>query len=489
MANRVTLEYVGDGDRLISENNKVKNSLNDVDDKTKKTTRGMGDSFKGAAGVIAAAGIGALLHNMFSEAKEGQQVAASTAQGIKTMGAAAWTSADAIGALSESISNKIGVDDELIQSSANLLLTFGNVKNEVGAMNNVFDRAVWAAQDLAAKGFGPADAGAKMLGKALNDPIKGMTALGKAGVTFSEAQKKQITDMVTTGDLLGAQRMLLEEVEKQVGGTAEATATGADKMAVQWGNFQEKLGTEMMPILMAVLGELSKFLAWADEHQTIVIAFAAVAAAIWLVNAAMAANPIVLLIGLVAGLVAAFIILWEKSAGFRDFFIGAWKAIQDSISWVVGWITKLWNGFIALLQRTGILDAIKTIGRIFGAVFGGIGDTIGWIIDRVAGLINWIADAIEWSKKLLGINSGGSFGMQKGGRGVGPKKHHTGGMVGGMVGTEQIITAMAGERVSMKGQGGGGGPITFAGDLNSMFATMFMKAIRDRDIIIPGVNA
>lgn len=309
MPNKVVLEYVGDGDKLISESRRVENALQSTDDRAKKTGSSIGSSFKAAAGVIAAVGIGSMLKGMFDEAQEAQKVSASTAQGIKTMGAEAWTSADAIGKLSESISNKIGVDDEAIQSSANLLLTFGNVKNAAGDMNNIFDRSVAAAQDLAAKGFGDADSAAKMLGKALNDPIKGMNALSRAGVTLTQSQQDQIKALVESGDLLGAQKILLGEVEKQVGGTAEATATGADKMRVQWANFQEDLGTKMMPILEAVLGQLSKFLDWASQHQEIVIAIAAITAGIWLLNAALEANPIVLVTSLVLGLVAGLILL------------------------------------------------------------------------------------------------------------------------------------------------------------------------------------
>jgi hypothetical protein len=193
---------------------------------------------------------------MIDEAREAQKVSASTAQGIKTIGAESWTSAKAIEELSGKISEQIGVDDELIQQSANLLLTFKNIKNEAGEGGKVFDRAVLAAQDLAAKGFGDAESAAKMLGKALNDPIKGMTALGKAGVTFSEDQKAAIKSLVESGDLLGAQKIILKEVEAQVGGTAEATATAGDKMAVSWKNFQESLGTAVMPTIDGLLNML-----------------------------------------------------------------------------------------------------------------------------------------------------------------------------------------------------------------------------------------
>lgn len=50
------------------------------------------------------------------------------------------------------------------------------------------------------------------LGKALNDPIIGMGALRKVGVAFTEAQKEQIKTLQESGDLMGAQKIILNEL-------------------------------------------------------------------------------------------------------------------------------------------------------------------------------------------------------------------------------------------------------------------------------------
>lgn len=459
MPTQVTLEYVGEGAKLIQENRKVSNSLDDLDSNTKKSTSSMSSSFKSAAGVIAGLGIASAIKGMFSEAKEAQQVSASTAQGIKTMGAEAWTSADAIGDLSTAISNKIGVDDEAIQSSANLLLTFGNVRNEVGAMNNIFDRGVQAAQDLSAKGFGDADSAAKMLGKALNDPLKGLTALGKAGVTFTDAQKEQIKAMVKSGDLLGAQKILLAEVERQVGGTAAATATSTDKMAVQWGNFQEKLGTELMPVLEKVLAQLSLFLDWAAQHQGIVIAIAAITAGIWLLNAAMNANPIILLISFIAALVVAFGILWEKSAAFRQFFIDIWNGIVGSVKAAIQTIKDVWAGLVWVFENTTIGKIIAGIFRAVGTAIDAVVSSIKWLVDRIRDAIGWVQSLLDKASMITGAK--GVPGLSKG-PGTLPK-HHTGTVVPGMVGSQHLAMVQAGERITPIGQSGGTGGLVVSG--------------------------
>lgn len=215
----------------------------------------LGKVAKGALLGITAAAVGAgyaavrLLSSSFAEAREAQKIGRTTAQIIRSTGGAANVSSRQVGKLAERLSVVAGVDDELIQSGANLLLTFKNVRNEAGKSNKVFDRATAAALDLSAAGFGSVESGSKMLGKALNDPLKGITALSRAGVTFTEGQAKQIEGMVASNDLLGAQKLILAEVESQVGGVAAAQATFGDKAAVMWGNLKERLGTALLPML------------------------------------------------------------------------------------------------------------------------------------------------------------------------------------------------------------------------------------------------
>lgn len=199
-----------------------------------------------AAGVAVAAG--AIGFKLASAAYESQKVMAQTEAIIKATGGAAGITATQVSKLSETLSMQIGVDDELIQKSANLLLTFKQVQNQVGENNNIFDRAVITAQDLG-NVFGSADAAAMQLGKALSDPVKGITALRRAGINFTEQQKEQIKTLVQSGDVLGAQKLILAEVESQVGGTAAATATGFDRMRVAIGNVAEEFGAILIPYI------------------------------------------------------------------------------------------------------------------------------------------------------------------------------------------------------------------------------------------------
>lgn len=218
-----------------------------------------------AASGAVVAGVAFAMKSAFDAATESALVARETERVIQTTGASAWTTADQIGDLSRSVSNLTGKDDELIQSSANLLLTFTNVKNQLGEGNDVFDQAVGLALDMSTVLGTDASAASIQLGKALNDPIKGITALSRAGVSFTAEQKDQIKTLVETGDTLGAQKVILAELSKEFGGAAEAARTPVEVLRTKLGNVAEDIGTVLMPAVGAV----------ADAVGTVVDAFSA----------------------------------------------------------------------------------------------------------------------------------------------------------------------------------------------------------------------
>jgi hypothetical protein len=126
--------------------------------------------------------------------------------------------------------------------------------------------------DLAqALGGAPKDQ-AIQLGKALNDPVAGISALTRVGVTFTDQQKEQIKAMQEAGDTAGAQAIILGELNKEFGGQAQAAAKAAGGM-VQFkaglGETFETIGSELLPIL----DELGAWLA-SPEVQAAIQTFA-----------------------------------------------------------------------------------------------------------------------------------------------------------------------------------------------------------------------
>jgi hypothetical protein len=205
-----------------------------------------------AAGFAAVQGV-KVFGGFINDARESAKVGRLTAQVVKSTGGAAKVTAEQVGDLATAISNKTGADDEAIQSGQNLLLTFTNIRNGVGKGNDIFNQASQAATDMAAAMNGgevTAD-GLKtssiQLGKALNDPIKGVSALSKVGVSFTADQKKQIKTLVDSGKTMEAQKIILGELGKEFGGAAQAAADPMTRLKTIGGNLSETIGGLLLP--------------------------------------------------------------------------------------------------------------------------------------------------------------------------------------------------------------------------------------------------
>ena len=211
-----------------------------------------------AVGVAAVGGfavkMGVDAVNAYAEA---EQVGAQTNAVLKSTGQIANVTADDVDDLATAISRKTGIDDEAVASAENMLLTFTNIRNEVGKGNDIFDQATEAVTDVATAMNGGAIPSAEdlttasiQLGKALNDPIKGVAALGRVGIQFTEQQKEQIKTLVESGQTLEAQKIILAELEKQFGGSAAAAgdtfAGMLAKVKVSAGNLQEAIGQQLV---------------------------------------------------------------------------------------------------------------------------------------------------------------------------------------------------------------------------------------------------
>lgn len=178
---------------------------------------------------------------------EQEQVMAQTEAVLKSTGGAANLTAEDITNLASRLRELTSIDDEAIQASSNLLLTFREVRNEVGKGNDIFNQAQGAILDMATalnQGAIPSSEELKSatlaLGKALNDPITGMTALRRVGVSFNESQRETIQSLVESGDLMGAQKVILRELTKEFGGAAEAAGdTFAGKLQELKNTFED----------------------------------------------------------------------------------------------------------------------------------------------------------------------------------------------------------------------------------------------------------
>jgi uncharacterized protein YdbL (DUF1318 family) len=213
-----------------------------------------------AAVGVAIAGASALIAKNVQSLARIESINAQTAQTISSMGNAANISAKEVEALAGQLEKLTATEAESIQEGANLLLTFGNISNQLGEGNDIFTQTTEIMVDFArVMRKGPADA-AIQLGKALNDPTTGMTALRKAGVSFTEQQQEQIKALQSSGDLLAAQKVILAELQRQFGGSGAAyakTFSGQlDLMGHELGTIGEEATMAVMPALQGMIEQL-----------------------------------------------------------------------------------------------------------------------------------------------------------------------------------------------------------------------------------------
>ena len=215
--------------------------------------RAFGGVSAAIAGVLSARAAIGFLRDSIEEQREAGRVTRLTEAVIKSTGGAAKVTANQVGGLADKLSLLAGVDDEAIQSGENLLLTFTEIKN-VGS-NKIFDETAKAALDMsAAMNNGQVTTEGYrgtilQVGKALNDPVRGMNSLRRAGVTFTEQQKEQVKHLVATGHTMDAQKIILKELAKEFGGAAAAAADPVQRAQVAWENFKERLGGFVLPIV------------------------------------------------------------------------------------------------------------------------------------------------------------------------------------------------------------------------------------------------
>jgi hypothetical protein len=229
----------------------------------REEVNGTGGAFKKLTGMLGP--LGASVAGMFAvdavigwgreavTAFQGAQMAmAKVEQAIISTGGAAGYSLEELKQRSDELQATTLFDgDDILNKATAQLLTFTNIAGEQ------FTKAQDAALDLATVLDGDLQSSAIMIGKALNDPVKGLTAMGKAGIQFSEDQKTTIQSLVETNRLADAQTIILQELERQYGGQAAAAAEaegGVTQINRAWGDFQEEVGGAIMSMFDAADG-------------------------------------------------------------------------------------------------------------------------------------------------------------------------------------------------------------------------------------------
>jgi len=228
----------------------------------------------GGAAVGGVAALGAAMVQGVKDAAAYQDLANRTANVLKTTGNVAGTSVKQVQALAGELESLSGVDEELIVNSQNVLATFTNIRN-VGK-NRIFDDATKSALDMSVALGTDLQGASIQVGKALNDPIKGVTALQRVGVSFTQDQKDQIKALVQSGRTMDAQKLILGELNKEFGGAAKAAGQGFNgslaRLKDTLGDTGRTLGQKLLPHLTDLFNwvndRLPGAIAWMGDTWT-----------------------------------------------------------------------------------------------------------------------------------------------------------------------------------------------------------------------------
>ena len=187
-----------------------------------------------------------------------QQVAvAKLNQTLRSTSFSARLSSRELQGLAANLQRLTGIGDETIISMQGVLLTFTKIKGDVfkDATEAIIDVSVAMGQDL--------QQSAIQVGKALNDPIIGVSALSRVGIQFTDSQKQLIKQFVKTNQVAKAQRIILDELNVQFGGTAanlDSTSFAMKRVKAAFGDFLETGGGKLAPQIERVANVLADFL-------------------------------------------------------------------------------------------------------------------------------------------------------------------------------------------------------------------------------------
>ncbi|MFW2374094.1 MAG: phage tail length tape measure family protein, partial [Gammaproteobacteria bacterium] len=192
-------------------------------------------------GLIAGFGVISTFRAIIEKTKEQEAAIAQVEARLKSTGGASQKTSEELQEMASSLQKVTTFGDEAILSMQSMLLTFTNIKgdNFDEATKSILDMSVALKIDLKSASI--------QVGKALNDPIKGVTALTKSGVQFTETQKDLIKSLVETGQTAKAQGVILDELKVQFGGAAESAADtfgGAlEQLSTAFGDLLEAKGS------------------------------------------------------------------------------------------------------------------------------------------------------------------------------------------------------------------------------------------------------
>ncbi len=330
----------------------MKGSIQEVETQSKKTGISLGQLAKAAGGLYIFHKVTSFMKESVRMFSEQEQASARVEAAIRSTGGAAGVTSEELHKMASGLQGVTTFGDETILRGQSMLLTFTKIGKDV------FPQATEAMLNLATSMGTDVKDAAIQLGKALNDPAVGVTALQRVGITMSAAQKDQIEQFVAVGDAAGAQRIILGELETQFGGLARAVAeTGTGKLIQfqnQIGDLREELAGPLMGAMGNTINIFGAFETAADGTSQATLTAQKIGRGLAKVFAATAVTVKIL-----------------------------WESLQILGGGIQTWIIEA--GLKAEKTLNSLSISAQTVGRVFKAVVSGEFGSIGGILDEQGG--------------------------------------------------------------------------------------------------------
>ena len=304
-------------------------------------------SLKLAAVGIAATGAAAIAFGVSSvkSYQESENALAQLNAVLKSTRGIAKVSAKSAISLANSLQKVTRYSDEQVLSAENMLLTFTKIGKDVfpDTTKAVLDMSTAMGTDLKSTAI--------QVGKAMQDPVRGVTALQRVGVRLSDSQKELVKNLVATGKTAEAQKIILKELQTEFGGSAEAAgktfAGQLDILKNQFDEVKESIGKTIVDAIIPLMSKLAEFVA-SDQFQA------------WLarvnqwisVNLPLAVNYVVNT--LIPNLINIFNVVWP--------------VIKTVVVWLGKFVNFLADHEWAVWAFIGVLGAMKAAFVITGVI-------------------------------------------------------------------------------------------------------------------------
>jgi hypothetical protein len=309
---------------------------------------------------------------------------------LKSTGSAAGMTLEELTGMASALQDVTGFSEEAVMASQGMLLTFTKIGKDI------FPMATEATLDMAEKFGMDATQAAITLGKALNDPIAGVTALRRIGVMLTDEQKTMIESFMAVGDIASAQKIILGELSVELGGVAKAAGeTASGQMAIftnKLDDMKEIIGNALIPALINLMNAVTPMIIGFGNmspamQNTIIV----------IVGLVAAAGPLVTAIGGVASAVG--VLAPALSALFTFITVTAIPAIAAFVIANAAWIVPL-----LLVAATVYLVYLA-----FKNNFGGITTTvqqlwaiIQWAFDQIVAKFNGVGETVKQLGAIVG---------------------------------------------------------------------------------------